>query len=68
VGEATHVEITVLGDVVNTTARLVAAAGPGEILVSAEAATVVGLDDPLERRSLELKGKDHPTEVIVIGI
>jgi adenylate cyclase len=68
VGEGTHVEITVLGDVVNTTARLVAAAGPGEILVSAEAATVVGLDDPLERRSLELKGKDHPTEVIVIGI
>ena len=66
VGEGSHVEITVLGDVVNTTARLVAAAGPGEILVSAAAADVVGLDASLERRRLELKGKELPTEVVVI--
>lgn len=67
VGEGSHVEITVLGDVVNTTARLAAAAGPGEILVSADAAAVVGLDPSLERRSLELKGKEHATEVVVLG-
>jgi adenylate cyclase len=66
VGEGTHVEITVLGDVVNTTARLAAAASAGEILVSAEAAAVVGLDRSLERRSLELKGKEQPTEVVVL--
>jgi adenylate cyclase len=66
VGEGSHVEITVLGDVVNTTARLAAAAGPGEILVSAEAAAVVGLDAGLEHRSLELKGKEQPTEVVVV--
>jgi adenylate cyclase len=67
VGEGAHIEIAVLGDVVNTTARLAAAAGPGEILVSAEAAAVVGLDAALERRSLELKGKEEPTEVVVLG-
>ena len=66
VGEGSHVEITVLGDVVNTAARLVAAAGTGEILVSADAAEVVGLDTALERRSLELKGKELPTEVVVL--
>jgi adenylate cyclase len=67
VGEGTHVEITVLGDVVNTTARLASAAGAGEILVSAEAAKLVGLDASLEHRSLELKGKEHPTEVVVLA-
>ena len=66
VGEGTHVEITVLGDVVNTTARLAAAAGAGEILVSAEAAAAIGLDTTLEHRSLELKGKEHLTEVVVL--
>jgi adenylate cyclase len=66
VGEGSHVEITVLGDVVNTTARLAAVAGAGEILVSAEVAAVVGLDASLERRSLELKGKEQPTEVVVL--
>ena len=66
VGDGTHIEVTVLGDVVNTTARLAAAAGPGEILVSAEAADAVGLDAALEHRSLELKGKELPTEVVVL--
>ena len=66
VGEGSHVEITVLGDVVNTTARLVAAAGAGEILVSADAAKAVGLDASLERRRLVLKGKELPTEVVVL--
>lgn len=68
VGEGQHVEITVLGDVVNTTARLAAAAGPGEILVSAAAASAAQLDGTLERRSLELKGKELPTEVVSVRI
>lgn len=68
VGEGAHVEITVLGDVVNTTARIVAAAGAGEILVSAAAAEVVGLDASLERRQLELKGKELLTEVAVLRL
>ena len=66
VGEGVHVEITVLGDVVNTTARLAAAAGAGEILVSAEAAAAIGLEPSLEHRSLELKGKEHVTDVVVL--
>jgi class 3 adenylate cyclase len=68
VGEGSHVEITVLGDVVNTTARLVAAAGAGEIFVSAVAAEAIGLDPSLERRQLELKGKELPTEVVVLRL
>ena len=68
VGEGAHTELTVVGDMVNTTARLAAAAGPGEILVSAEAAAVAGLDPDLERRSLELKGKQMPTEVVALTI
>jgi adenylate cyclase len=68
VGEAPHVELTALGDTVNTTARLAGAAGSGEVLVSAEAATVVGLGTGLERRSLQLKGKELPFEVVVVGV
>jgi adenylate cyclase len=68
VGEAPHVELTALGDPVNTTARLVAAAGAGEVLVSGDAAAAVGLDSGLERRSLELKGKELPFEVVVVRV
>jgi adenylate cyclase len=68
VGEGRIVDITSLGDVVNTTARLAAAAGRGEILVSADAAAAIGLDAGHERRSLELKGKEQPFEVVVTGV
>jgi adenylate cyclase len=67
VGEGNHVDLTSLGDVVNTTARLAGAAGSGEVLVSAETAAVIGLDAELERRSLDLKGKEQPFEVVVVG-
>jgi class 3 adenylate cyclase len=63
-----HTEVTVLGDTVNTTARLAAAAGAGEILVSAAVATAAGLDPDLERRSLELKGKTEATEVVTVRV
>jgi class 3 adenylate cyclase len=67
VGEAPHVELTSLGDVVNTAARLAGAAGAGEILVTAEAAAAIGLHCDLERRSLQLKGKEFPINAVVVG-
>jgi len=67
VGEAPHTELTALGDVVNTAARLASAAAAGEILVSREAADAAGLESgALERRSLELKGKSIATDVVVL--
>ena len=67
IGEGTHVELTAVGDAVNITARLASAAAAGEILVTVDAATAAGLDPGLERRTLELKGKQVPTEVVSIG-
>jgi adenylate cyclase len=66
VGDGAHVELTALGDTVNTTARLASVAKVGEILVSATAADAAGLDPALEHRSLELKGKELPTQVVVV--
>jgi adenylate cyclase len=69
VGEGSRVDITALGDVVNTTARLAAAAGAGEILVSAKAAAAAGLPaNELEHRALTLKGKELPFEVMVANV
>ena len=67
VGDEKHVEITVLGDAVNTAARLAAAARGGELLVSADAARDAGLSGDFERRSLQLKGKHLPVDVLVLG-
>lgn len=68
VGEGSHTELTVVGDAVNTTARLAAQAAAGEVLVSTDAAAAAGLDPALERRSLELKGKELPTEVVSVRV
>jgi adenylate cyclase len=68
VGDGSHVEITVLGDVVNTAARLVAQAAAGEVIVSSAAAAASDLDATLERRSLDLKGKDAPFEVVSLTV
>ena len=68
VGEGVHVELTSLGDVVNTTARLAGRAGAGEILVSTAVATAAGLPSGLETRSLELKGKEQAFDVTVAGL
>jgi adenylate cyclase len=67
VGDEQHVELTALGDIVNTAARLASAAGAGEILVSIEAATAAGLAGDLPRSKLELKGKEAPFEVVRLG-
>jgi class 3 adenylate cyclase len=60
--------MTIVGDAVNVTARLAAAAEPGEILVSTEAAAKAGLDAALPRRTLDLKGKSEPFEVVSLRI
>jgi adenylate cyclase len=65
IGEGPDTELTAMGDIVNTTARLASVAGAGEVLVTAAAATAAGLPAGRERRSLELKGKSEPTEVVV---
>ena len=67
VGAGEKVDMTAMGDNVNIAARLASAAGAGELLVTLAAATAAGLGDrKLERRSLSLKGKSEPTEVIVL--
>lgn len=68
VGDGAHTEITALGDTVNTTARLASTAVAGEVLVTIEAATAAGLDPGLERRSLDLKGKELTTEVVSLHV
>jgi adenylate cyclase len=59
-------DITVLGDTANTAARLAAAAGPGEALISQATARAAGLPAATEQRRLELKGKLEPVDVWVI--
>lgn len=68
VGDESHTELTALGDTVNTTARLAAAASAGEILISAEAARAAGIGAGLERRMVDLKGKAAPTEAVSLRV
>jgi adenylate cyclase len=68
VGAPPVTELTALGDVVNTTARLASAAGPGELLVGEPAARAAALQTVgLERRSLQLKGKTDAVPVFVVA-
>ena len=60
-------DFTALGDAVNTTARLASAARAGEVLVSVAAA--IAADSPtdgLERRTIEIRGRSEPLEVVVL--
>ena len=68
VGDAAHMELTAVGDTVNTTARLASVARTGEIMITTAAAEAAGLDPAMERRSLELKGKERPTAVVVMRV
>ena len=68
VGQGPDTELTAMGDAVNVTARLAAEAGPGEILVTAGAAAVAGETAGREHRSLQLRGKSGPTDVVVLTL
>jgi adenylate cyclase len=62
-------DFTALGDAVNATARLASAARAGEVIVSlaaAEAAETVV--DGLERRTVDIRGRSEPIEVVVLKI
>jgi adenylate cyclase len=66
VGEGDARDFTALGDTVNTTARLTGLAQPGEILISTDAAAAAGLEtDGLQRRSLELRGREQAVDAWV---
>jgi adenylate cyclase len=59
-------DITVLGDAVNTAARIASQAGAGELLFSEASRAAAGLDSTgLEARHLALKGKSEVTDVWV---
>ncbi len=60
-------DFTALGDAVNTTARLASSAAAGELLVSDVAAEAAGRGDPsVERRHLDVRGRQDPIDVIVL--
>lgn len=61
--------ISILGDSVNTAARLTSLAKPGELLISDATRQAAELKtDGLELRNLNLKGKSQPVDVWVLKI
>jgi adenylate cyclase len=67
VGEGPSASVTALGDIVNVAARLASAAGPGELLVTDEAARAAHVETG-ERRDLELRGKAERVPVVVLRV
>jgi adenylate cyclase len=60
-------DFTALGDAVNITARLASAAVAGEVIVSVAAADAAGMaTDQLVRRTVEIRGRTEPIEVVVL--
>ena len=60
-------DFTALGDAVNITARLASAAVAGEVIVSVATAAAAGMaTGQLERRTVEIRGRTEPIEVIVL--
>ena len=60
-------DVTVLGDAANIAARLASLAAPGEVLISTSACAASGVAlSELERRDLQLKGRNEPVSVRVL--
>ena len=69
VGEGEVRDFTVIGDVVNTTARLQGEAGPGEVVMSEHTYGFVADRYPdAPRRTLELTGKAQPEVVRMLQV
>jgi adenylate cyclase len=69
VGEGDAVDFTALGDTVNAAARIASLAGAGELLVSEMTARAAELETAgLERRTLELRGREQPLDVWVATV
>jgi adenylate cyclase len=69
VGSEHVTAITAIGDPMNTTARLVSAAGVGEILVSEAAGRAAHADTSgLEARELQVRGRTDPVHVHVMRV
>jgi adenylate cyclase len=67
--EGGRTDITILGDIVNTTARLCSEAGAGELVVGKNAQVASGLSfDDHEKRRLSLKGKQETVDAWVVRI
>jgi adenylate cyclase len=63
------VDLTALGDSVNTASRLASKAAAGEIVMSEDTVQKAGIDTKdLEKRTLELKGKRDPMDVWVMQV
>ena len=58
-------DFTALGDTVNATARLASVAAAGEVLVSRAVADATATGRVLGSRSVELRGRSEPMEVLV---
>ena len=66
IGIDDKLDFTALGDTVNVAARLGSVAGPDELLVSDAAWNAAGRPEPLERKQLEVKGREAPLDVVVV--
>jgi adenylate cyclase len=68
VGREGLLDFTALGDTVNTAARLQSFASPGQAVFSAEVCnSAPGLPAPLERKSVDVRGKAEPLDVCIFG-
>jgi adenylate cyclase len=66
IGTGDKLDFSALGDTVNVAARLGSDAGPGELLITDAAWRAAGREESAERRSLAVKGRAAPLDVVVL--